>query len=84
MLNLKTTIIYFMITFSAKIVHTFAVSSMVKGYHKYKDVWNAPSDRAQLSCERKLDNPRDNRIYLSCKSLLITYYNTKMCSVLVT
>ena len=35
MLNLKTTIIYFIITCGAKMVHTFAVSSAVRGYHEY-------------------------------------------------
>jgi len=38
-LNFKTTIVYFVITCGAKIVHTFAVSSVVRGYHEYKDVW---------------------------------------------
>ena len=40
-------------------MHVFAVSSVVKGYHKYKDVWNTPIDRAELTCERELSNSRD-------------------------
>ena len=31
---------------SAKMVHAFTVSSFVRGRHKYRDVWNAPNDRA--------------------------------------
>ena len=45
-LNLKTTIIYFIIMCSAKVVHAFVVASVAREYHKYKDVWNAPIDRA--------------------------------------
>ena len=44
MLNLKTTIVYFIITHGTKMVHTFAASSVVRGYHEYKDVWNAPNE----------------------------------------
>jgi len=39
MLNFKTTIIYFVIMCSTKMVHAFTVSSVVRRYHKYKDVW---------------------------------------------
>ena len=45
-IDLKTTIIYFIIMCSAKIVHEFAVTSVIRRYHKYKDVWNAPNGRA--------------------------------------
>ena len=46
MLNLKTTIVYFIIMCSARMVRAFAVSSVVGGYHEYKDVWNAPNDES--------------------------------------
>ena len=48
MLNLKTIIIYFIIiiTCSAKMVHAYAVSSGMRGYHKHKDVWSALNDGA--------------------------------------
>ena len=46
MLKLKTTIAYFTITCGFKLVHAFAVSSVMRGHHKYKDVWNAPIDGA--------------------------------------
>ena len=58
-LNLKTTIIYFIITCCAKMVHAFVVSSVVRGYHKYKDVWSAPIDGRELPCKREPSNPRD-------------------------
>ena len=45
-LKLKTTIFYFIIRCGIKMVCAFAVSSVVKGHHEYKDVWNAFSDGA--------------------------------------
>ena len=73
MLNLKTTIIYFIITCSAKMVHTFVVSSVVRGYHKYKDVWSAPIARVELSCERELyRNPKDTLDVAMIKQILIS------------
>ena len=54
-LNLKNynNIVYFIITCGVKMMYTFAVSSVMRGYHKYKDVWSAPIDRAELPCERE-------------------------------
>jgi len=40
-------------------VHVFAVESLVRGYHVYKDVWNAPIDGRELCCEREIGNPQD-------------------------
>ena len=40
-------------------VHEFTVLSVVRGYHEYKDVWSAPIDGTELSCEREPGNPRD-------------------------
>ena len=40
-------------------VHAFAVASVVRGYHEYKDVWSAPIDGIELPCEREPGNPRD-------------------------
>ena len=39
--------------------HVFTILSVVRGYHKYKDVWSAPIDGTELSCEREPGNPRD-------------------------
>ena len=36
----------------------FAIDSMVRGYHVYKDVWNAMLDE-ELPCEREMDNTAD-------------------------
>ena len=58
-LNLKPTIVYFIITCDTKIVHVSAVSSVVRGYHKCNDVWNAHNDGAELPCEREPSNPID-------------------------
>ena len=43
-LKLNTTIIYFIIRCSVKMVCAFAMLGMVRGHHEYKDVWNVPSD----------------------------------------
>ena len=40
-------------------VHNFTVSSVVREYHEYKDVWSATIDRTELSCEREPGNQRD-------------------------
>ena len=45
-LNLKTTVIYFIIMCGAKMIRAFALSSVVRGYHEFKDAWNAPNNRA--------------------------------------
>ena len=42
-------------------VHVFAVSSMVRGYHRYKDVWNVPNDGTYFPCEREPGNPRNTK-----------------------
>ena len=34
-----------------EMVHAFTVSSVVRGYHEYKDVWSAPIDGTELSFE---------------------------------
>ena len=36
----------------------FSVSSMVRGYHIYKDVWDAAINE-ELSCQREADNYTD-------------------------
>ena len=47
-----TTIVYFNITcIPRKMVHAFIMLSAVRGYHEYKDVWSAPIDGTELSCE---------------------------------
>ena len=40
-------------------VHAFTVSSVVGGYHEYKDIWSAPIDCTELSCKREPCNPKD-------------------------
>ena len=40
-------------------VHVFAVSSVVWGYHRYRDIWSAPINGAELPCERVLGNSKD-------------------------
>ena len=40
-------------------VHEFTILSVVKGYHEYKDVWSAPIDGTELSCDREPGNQRD-------------------------
>ena len=36
----------------------FEVEAMVRGYHKYKDIWEAEFGE-QLPCQRETGNPHD-------------------------
>jgi len=42
-----------------EMVHAIAVVSVVQGYHKHKDVWNASTDGTKIPCEREPGNPKD-------------------------
>ena len=42
-----------------KMVHAFALSSVMRGCHKYKDVWSALIDGTELHVEREPGNPSD-------------------------
>ena len=39
--------------------YSFAVESMIRGYHEYKSIWENPSEDDELICEREVGNPRD-------------------------
>ena len=38
---------------------SFAVNSMIRGYHEYKNIWESPTADDDLLCERKVGNPHD-------------------------
>ena len=38
---------------------SFAVNSMIRGYHEYKSVWESPAADDDLLCEREVVNPND-------------------------
>lgn len=40
-------------------MYTFSVESVVRGYHEYKDIWDAAIDGLELPCEREPGNPHD-------------------------
>lgn len=40
-------------------MYTFSVESVVRGYCKYKDIWDAAIDRLEFPCEREPSNPHD-------------------------
>lgn len=40
-------------------MYTFSLDSVVRGYHEYKDIWDAEMDGAGLPCEREPGNPHD-------------------------
>ena len=46
-------------------VHAFAVSSFVRGHHKYKDVWNAPNDRVYFLVKENWVIQEIHRLYHS-------------------
>ena len=39
--------------------YSFVVNSMVRGYHKYKDIWPDPIVGEALPCKREVGNPHD-------------------------
>ena len=40
-------------------MYTFSVDSVVRGYHEYKDIWDADIDGLELPCKREPGNPHD-------------------------
>ena len=38
---------------------SFAVDSMIHGYHEYKSIWEDPTADDDLLCEREVGNPHD-------------------------
>ena len=52
----------------AKVMYTFSFNSVVRGYHEYKDIWDAEVDGASLPCEREPGKSHDT---------YICYYHTK-------
>ena len=38
---------------------TFSIETVVRGYHVYKEIWNAAVDGTELPCEREIGNARD-------------------------
>ena len=40
-------------------MYVFSIESVVRGYHEYKDIWDAAIDGLELSCEREPGNPHD-------------------------
>lgn len=42
----------------SSVVHMFSVESMVRGYHEYQSVWDAPIGETLL-CEREVGNIHD-------------------------
>ena len=40
-------------------MYSFAVESMIRGYHEYKNIWENPSEDDELVCEREISNAHD-------------------------
>ena len=40
-------------------MYTFSVDSVVRGYHEYKDIWDADIDGLELPCKREPGNLHD-------------------------
>ena len=41
------------------VIFSFAVNSMICGYHEYKSVWESQAVDDDLLCEREVGNPHD-------------------------
>ena len=39
--------------------YVFSIDSMIRGYHKYKKVWDDPVDGEELECKREIGNSHD-------------------------
>ena len=40
-------------------MHSFRIDTMVRGYHVYKDIWDASSSIGEFICKRKTGNRND-------------------------
>ena len=40
-------------------MYTFSVESVIRGYHEYKDIWDAAIDGLELPCKKEPGNPHD-------------------------
>ena len=40
-------------------MYAFLVESVIRGYHEYKDIWDAAIDVLELPCEREPGNLHD-------------------------
>ena len=38
---------------------TFSIKTVVRGYHVYKEIWNATMDGIELPCKREIGNAHD-------------------------
>ena len=54
-------------------VYTFAVNSVIRGYHEYKTVWESPADGEVLRCEREVGNSHDTYA-VAVKKLIDGHY----------
>jgi len=53
-------------------VYTFAVNSIIRGYHKYRTVWESPADREVLRCECEVGNSHDTYTVAIMLTLTLT------------
>jgi len=42
-----------------RVVYTFTIESMIRGYHEYQMIWGAPTVGEELHCHRELGNSHD-------------------------
>ena len=40
-------------------VFTFSIETVVRGYHVYKEIWEAAIDGVELPCKREIGNAHD-------------------------
>ena len=64
---------------------TFSIETMVRGYHIYKEIWNAVMDGTELLCERESGHAHDP-FGLSTVNLEISFDNIELlplCHILL-
>ena len=88
MATLNSTIVhvlYVLILVPAEVMYTFSFNNVVRGYHEYKDIWDAEVDGISLPCEREPGKPHD--MYRCCyhmKAIRIwkhDHWTHSMCNI---
>ena len=59
--------------------HNYEISSMVRGYHQYRSIWNA-IDGEELPYRVELSNPHDLFAVAVCKSEIVVGHIPKKIS----
>ena len=57
----------------SSVEHVFSVEAMVRGYHEYQSVWDAPIGK-MLRCERQVGNIHDTFVVAITRPITIQQF----------